>query len=124
MKFQCLVSVFVDFSVEVQPLDGPRKGRVEIYNDRRRGLVCSNGWDTHDATVVCQQKILGTNGIATQLTYNKTETVWLNGVNCVGNEPQLSLCPHNGIGIVNDCTFVAGVECFGKKIIMCENLEL
>ena len=97
-------------------MDGPRNGRVEIHNDGKRGLVCSNGWDTRDATVVCQEKILGTNGTATQLTYNKTtERVWLNGVNCVGTESRLALCSHNGIAIVTNCTFVAGVECFGKE---------
>lgn len=68
--------------------------------------------------MVCQQKILGTYGIATQLAYNKTETVWLNGVHCVGNESQLSLCSHNGIGVINNCTFVAGVECYGKTNIL------
>ena len=100
-----------------------RKGRVEIYNKGRWGLVCSNGWDTHDATVVCQETNLGTNGIATQLMFNRTETLWLSGVECMGNESQLSFCPHNGIGVLEDCTFVAGVECFGKtkniKFLFC-----
>ena len=95
-------------------MNGSRKGRVEIYNNGERGLVCSNGWDAHDATVVCREKILGTNGNATKMTYNKTEAVWLNGVDCVGNESQLSLCSHNGIEVVTNCTFIAGVECFGK----------
>ena len=95
-------------------MDSPRKGTVEIYNNGRWRLICSDGWDTHDATIICQETNLGTNGNATQMTYNRAETVWLSGVNCIGNESQLSFCPHNGIGVVEDCEFVAGVECFSK----------
>ena len=110
-----MLCAFVDFSVKIEQSNGLRNGRVEIYNNRRWGLVCSDRWDTHDATVVCQETNLGTNGIATQLMYNMTETLWLSGVECMGNESQLSFCPHNGIGIVENCIFVAGVECYGKK---------
>jgi len=113
-NFSYYLNSFTDFSVEIQQVNGFRRGRVEIYNNGKRGLVCSNRWDSHDATVVCREKNLGTNGIATKLTYNKTEAVWLNGVDCVGNESQLSLCSHNGIEEVINCTFIAGVECFGK----------
>ena len=88
---------------------------METFINGRWGLVCSDGWDTHDATVVCQETNLGINGIATQLTYNRTETLWLSGVKCIGNESQLSFCPHNGIGAFEECEFVAGVECFGKR---------
>ena len=111
---------FAEFLVNIQLIDGPRKGRVEIHNNGRQGLVCSYGWDTHDATVVCQEKNLGTNGIAIQFTYNNTEAVWLNGVNCMGNESGLSLCPHNGIELVDNCTMVAGVECYGKSEIFAD----
>ena len=97
-------------------MDGLRKGRVEIYNNGQWGLVCADGWDTQDATVVCQEENLGSNGNAMQVAYNKTETLWISGVNCIGNESQLSFCPHNGIGILDNCAFVAGVECFGKMI--------
>lgn len=110
-----------DFSVRVQggPGDSPRIGRVEILNNGKWGLVCSNGWDACDAYVVCREKNLGNNGTAIQVGYNETDRLWLNEVGCVGNEFQLSFCSHNGIGVVNidECEFVAGVECFGKKII-------
>ena len=97
-------------------VESPHKGIVEIFNNGKWGLVCADGWDTHDATVVCQEKNLGTNGIATQAAYNKTETLWLSQINCTGNESQLSFCPHNGIGVLHDCAFVAGVECFGTYV--------
>ena len=111
--------ICTDFSIRVQggPGDGPNKGRVEILNNGQWGLVCANGWDTVDATVVCREQKLGINATAFKITYNQSETSWLSGVDCVGNESQLSFCPHNGIGVVEDCEFVAGVECFGKKSI-------
>ena len=111
-----ILFLFVDFPVTVQgiPGDNSRTGRVEILNNGRWGLVCANGWDAYDAIVVCQEKILGNNGTAIQFPYNQTETLWLSGVDCVGNESQLSNCPHSGIGVVDECTFIAGVECFGK----------
>ena len=77
-------------------------------------MVCANGWDTQDATVVCQEKNLGNNGTATQIAYNYTETFWLSGVDCMGNETHLSSCPHNGIGVVDNCLFAAGVKCYGE----------
>ena len=98
--------------------DNPRNGRVEILNDRKWGLVCADGWDTNDAIVVCQDQYLGNNGTAIQLTYNQSDTLWLNGVNCMGNESKLSFCPHNGIGVIGDCGFIAGVECFGKMLVI------
>ena len=81
------------------------------------GLVCANDWDTFDATVVCQETHLGTNGTAYQVTNNGSGTLWLSGVGCVGNESHLSQCPHNGIGVMGNCDQLsgfAGVTCFGE----------
>ena len=104
--------------------DTPRKGKVEIFNNGQWGLVCANGWDTHDAIVVCQEERLGNNGTIIKFPYNQTETLWLSGVDCVGNESQLSFCPHNGIGVVEDCEFVAGVECFGNTFYNNSDMQL
>ena len=38
----------------------------------------------------------------------------------MGNESGLSLCPHNGIKLVNNCTMIAGVECYGKSEIFAD----
>ena len=107
---------FIDFSIRMQNIseDNPRTGMVEILNNGQWGVVCANGWDTHDAIVVCQEKRLGNNGTAIKVPYSQSETLWLSEVECMGNESQLSFCSHNGIGVVEDCEFVAGVDCFGK----------
>jgi len=103
--------------VQSRPGDSSRKGRVEILNNGKWGLVCADGWDAHDATVVCQEENLGNSGTAIKFTYNQTGTLWLSGVDCMGNELQLSFCPHNGIGVVEGCALIAGVECFDGKTI-------
>ena len=107
-----------DFPVRLQGGNNPTEGRVEIFYNGKWGLVCANGWDRQDAIVVCQENNLGNNGTVVQISYNQTETLWLSGVDCVGNEPHLSFCSHNGIGVVemHKCIFVAGMVCFGKTL--------
>ena len=110
-------TLYTGFSVRVQNSfrDKNRTGKVEILNNGKWGYVCANGWDTDDGIVVCWQTKLGSNATAIQYNYNQTGKLWLNGVDCIGNESQLSSCPHNGLGVVDDdCEFIAGVECFGK----------
>ena len=109
---------FIDFSIKIQsiPDDALGTGRVEILNNGQWGLVCANDWDIHDAIVVCREENLGNNGTAITFPYYRTATLWLSRVDCMGNESQLSFCPHNGLGIVDDCASVAGVECFGKLL--------
>ena len=87
---------------------------VEILNNGQWGLVCANGWDAVDAIVVCREQGLGNNGTAIKAHYSQSETLWLSGVECMGSEAHLSFCPHDGIGVVEDCEFIAGVECFGN----------
>ena len=111
------ICVSVDFSTRVQsrPGDSPRLGRVEILNNGEWGLICADGWDLVNAFVVCQETELGINGTATKYLYDdQVDTLWLSGVNCMGNESHLSLCPHTGIGVLDECEYVAGVECLGK----------
>ena len=65
--------------------------------------VCGYGWDLQDAHVVCRQ--LGYSGaessfdsqvITTQPSW--WEGVWLDNVQCVGNEKLILECRHNGLG--------------------------
>ena len=126
LLWYCTV-VLADFPVRVQR-GGSRKGLVGIYVNGEWGLICANGWDTYDADVVCQEAKLGINGTAIEYGYDQMDTLWLSGVNCMGNEPHLSLCPHSGIGVVDNCRFIAGVDCFGNLgcvyVCACVNIHL
>ena len=50
---------------EVRLQDGTHtsNGRVEVCQDGMWGSVCSSGWDTMDASVVCRQLGYNTDGI-------------------------------------------------------------
>ncbi|KAK7149908.1 hypothetical protein R3I94_009281 [Phoxinus phoxinus] len=72
-------------------------GRVEVFQYRQWGTVCGDGWDLPDAAVVCRElgcgAVLEVNGSA---YYGKgSGTVWMNNVNCFGNESTLMSCSYN-----------------------------
>ncbi|XP_053406028.1 deleted in malignant brain tumors 1 protein-like isoform X2 [Mercenaria mercenaria] len=86
------------------------------------GRICWTGWSDEDARVVCRE--LGfRNGSAyyhykssfIYLDYNGP--YWTSSVKCIGNETQLSECPHAGFGHVKQCEdrgHYAGVICFDE----------
>ena len=72
-------------------------------------MVCDDGWDTDDATVVCRQ--LGysyawlISGIA------GTGPIWLSRLSCTGSEPRLTDCTQNNNETKN-CTHSDDVGVF------------
>ena len=96
-------------------------GRVEIFHDRTWGTVCDDNWDIKDAAVVC--RMLGFKYAWTAISFGVSVTeqgidlygtgpIWLDNVNCNGNESSLSECSHNG-WLVHNCDHLedAGVLC-------------
>ncbi|XP_034543161.1 deleted in malignant brain tumors 1 protein-like [Notolabrus celidotus] len=83
--------------------DSRCSGRVEIYHQGRWGTVCDDGWDLRDASVVCRQLDCGSARSAlSNAAYGQgTGPIWMDDVNCSGNEPHLTTCRHPGFGIHN-----------------------
>ncbi|KAK2892895.1 hypothetical protein Q8A67_012883 [Cirrhinus molitorella] len=75
--------------------EGRCSGRLEVYHNAEWGSVCDDQWDISDAQVVCRQ--LGC-GAALRADRNSVfgageGVVWLNRVECRGNEIHLWDCP-------------------------------
>ncbi|NXT74672.1 DMBT1 protein, partial [Zapornia atra] len=79
------------------------EGRVEVYGSSGWGTVCDDSWDLSDAQVVCRQ--LGC-GQAVQAPGNArygrgSGSIFMDNVNCRGDESSLQMCSHNGWGVHN-----------------------
>ena len=99
-------------------LQGPSSangtGRVEVFYGEQWGTICDDDWDINDARVVCRQ--LGYKYALRALQGNQVAPgvgkIWLDNVNCTGNEQNLTMCSYIGWGMHN-CVHSkdAGVEC-------------
>ncbi|XP_071506652.1 scavenger receptor cysteine-rich domain-containing group B protein-like [Diadema antillarum] len=91
-----------DGAVRLVDGSGSHEGRVEIFHDSEWGTICDDSWDMADANVVCRQ--LGyESALSTQSsTYfgrgQDNQEIFLDDVNCYGDEEELSECSSNGWG--------------------------
>ncbi|KAJ8047464.1 Deleted in malignant brain tumors 1 protein [Holothuria leucospilota] len=94
--------------------DSAVEGRVEVYFGGRWGTICDDLWDDQDATVICRQLGLSDNGSAVfHAAFGRgSGTIWLDNLECSGNENNLQECSYPGLGSHNcDHTEDAGVYC-------------
>ena len=120
-------NLFLHMFIAVRLVNGPTEyeGRVEVYHNGEWGTVCHDGWDLNDAQVVCRQ--LGY-GVAISAKTNAfygagSGRIWLDDMNCVGNELTVGDCSHSVWGF-EDCNHHedAGVKCSalnGKFSLIC-----
>ncbi|NXS63443.1 DMBT1 protein, partial [Brachypteracias leptosomus] len=91
-------------------------GRVEVLHNGTWGTVCDDGWGSPEGRVVCRQLGCGTLlSVAPGARYGEgTGRIWLDEVNCTGEERDLSECRARPWGEHN-CHHVedASVECSG-----------
>ncbi|NWX13220.1 DMBT1 protein, partial [Aegotheles bennettii] len=79
------------------------QGRVELYDGSSWGTVCDDSWDLQDARVVCQQLGCGQPLAAPGNAHFGPGSghIFLDDVQCRGDEPSLQMCRHSGWGVHN-----------------------
>ncbi|XP_042750089.1 antigen WC1.1-like isoform X1 [Lagopus leucura] len=122
------VGVVCRGSRQVRLVDGAGRcaGRVEIYYQGRWGTVCDDAWDTADANVVCRQLSCGwaVEAASSARFGEGSGHIWLDGVNCSGDESALWNCSAEAWG-QHDCGHKedAGVVCSEFVALRLENSD-
>ena len=87
---------------EVWLIGGLREGRLGVYYNGRWGTVCDDGFTGSAARAVCYQLRYGRIGTVIGNRYGAgSGPIWLDNVQCVGSETNISQCIHNGWGSHN-----------------------
>lgn len=116
--YLCIVITVDEFEPLLMRLADGRydyEGRIEIEYYGTWGTVCDDGFNLYGGNVVCRRLgFIAARRILTNVT-NGTGDIWLDDVQCVGNETSLEFCRHNGFG-THSCQHNddVGVECIGK----------
>ena len=86
--------------------NNPFTGRIEIYFNDKWGTICDNGWNIAAGLVACKQ--LGFDRVSQVFSGAShgqgTGPIWINAMNCFGNESSIFSCGHSGWGNHENCT--------------------
>ena len=89
------------------------EGRVRILYGNVWGTICNHSFTLESANVLCRQ--LGYSGALEIASFGPgTDQIWLDELQCVGNETSIEQCSHLGFGVHN-CFHSddVGVKCIG-----------
>ena len=114
-------TVLLTHPVRLADGDDEGAGRVEVFYDGEWGTVCDDLWDSYDAQVICRE--LGfEGGEALGMAYygQGAGPIWLDSVECVGDEASLFDCQHQPWGD-HDCSHAedAAIRCRMYKPAHC-----
>ncbi|XP_052085689.1 scavenger receptor cysteine-rich type 1 protein M130-like isoform X3 [Mytilus californianus] len=77
------------------------KRRLEIFYNFEWGTVCDDSFGDIDAVVACKQLSYSTGISLGSDVDDGSGRIWLDDVNCFGNERKLIYCAHPGFGVGN-----------------------
>ena len=81
----------------------PNQGRVEVSINGVWGTICDRKWSPADARVVCRKLGLPherLTALKASLFGGGSGRVWLENMQCYGDELNVLDCPHRGLGNV------------------------
>uniref|UniRef100_A0A667ZGG6 SRCR domain-containing protein n=1 Tax=Myripristis murdjan TaxID=586833 RepID=A0A667ZGG6_9TELE len=98
-------------TVSVRLAGGRERGRVEVLHNEEWGTVCNDNFDRKDGRVICRMLHYQDVDYVFTATVG-TGNIWLDDLQCTGNERSIFDCPHNGVGVHNcNHNHDAGVHC-------------
>ncbi|XP_041455124.1 soluble scavenger receptor cysteine-rich domain-containing protein SSC5D-like isoform X1 [Lytechinus variegatus] len=81
------------------------EGRLEIYHNYEWGTICDDYFDLADADVACRQLgYISAQAVKERAYYGAASSsveIWLDNVDCTGNEGELRYCSSRGWGVEN-----------------------
>ena len=124
LLFNCAISLdFVQDEYPIRLVDdsgSANSGLLQVLYNGTWGTVCDHFFGTNEANVVCRQLGFSEGGqLARRGEFRPTDSapIWLDEVQCHGNEGHLEECDFPGWGRHEHCTHFedVGLHCTGEE---------